>query len=483
MVDLNALASVKNLLATRTDMTFSVDYNDGAAVDPPAGTVFRTQQEVDDFLSSEGATNFKHLMGVYDTLPKFVLHNITFELAAGVHRPRSGQSGNTAWPLTGKQLIGGTVSINGGDFSSFVVDAGPFTVTAYQQDNDDPYLDFSGTPFAGQDYKGLFVRLSTGQVAVIHDHTDSRLNTVEQLSPNPVGATAEIVRPGTILRNSFDDVSRAYSSSAIDVDFESTAFALNFFQRLQVDGFSPNFRDTIVLETAIIVPLYMLWDHQYQDDNFGISSFSGVRPLQVNGLCIAIDSAMRGNGTGDSPVLVTGTGANLSLQHFTAYNFPDQPSAQLESSLFLYNTVFDTVDTVDISERSKLVAQDVFPGKPSTIRNISGVGLDLSDRSFIDAFTFTLWFENITGSCVTIGTLCVLDMTSATLGFQDGGGNSDVGVELIGSRATVFLDSNTNVTGSNGDFKFSDGDIKAYTELETSGPFTDSGLNLVSKAS
>jgi hypothetical protein len=43
-------------IATLEPLTVPVDYNDPTAVDPPAGTTFARQTEIDTFLASHGAT-------------------------------------------------------------------------------------------------------------------------------------------------------------------------------------------------------------------------------------------------------------------------------------------------------------------------------------------------------------------------------------------------------------------------------------------
>lgn len=137
---------------TMGNMTIPIDYNLVSAVDAPAGTVFASQADVDAFLAAAGTTAFKHLQLAYNALPDVIAqpHTVTFQCAAGVHRPWSSQPGLGAWQLDSKQVLGNIV-VQGALPSLYTPFSGIATaisVTASQAANRDPFVDVSGTPFA-----------------------------------------------------------------------------------------------------------------------------------------------------------------------------------------------------------------------------------------------------------------------------------------------------------------------------------------------
>ena len=251
--------------ATVSSMTIPIDYDDndvGSVGDPPDGTVFKTQDDVDKVLSDNGWTAFKHLDRAYEALPLFILHAVTFEVAAGIQRPSGDTS--TCWDLTHRYLATGAgvffaITIKGvGEYLDIVGDSGsPLTVDSYDNGSSskNPSVSFTGTPFAGLNLKGRYAILSTGQKCVIHKHTDNTLYTLE--APTSAPTTCWVGRPSTIFRNSQDDIVK-YGNTGIHLVGESSRNPSMFsLEDVSYEGFgsssvhvqvaAPHFRATRVV--------------------------------------------------------------------------------------------------------------------------------------------------------------------------------------------------------------------------------------------
>ncbi len=84
------------VLSTTEDLTIPIDYDDGgggAVGDPPTGTVFIKQSDIDDMLTDNSWTAFKHIQAVWEALPAIFAHEIILDCAAGIHRPLASQVG------------------------------------------------------------------------------------------------------------------------------------------------------------------------------------------------------------------------------------------------------------------------------------------------------------------------------------------------------------------------------------------------------
>lgn len=62
----------------------------------------------------------------------------------------------------------------------------PLVVQSHNPSSSAPSLAFAGAPFLGLNLRGLVCVLSTGQVAIIHDHDQSTLHLMSVLSPEPL---------------------------------------------------------------------------------------------------------------------------------------------------------------------------------------------------------------------------------------------------------------------------------------------------------
>ena len=223
--------------ATTTALTFPVDYNDPNAVDPPNGTIFESQAEIDAFLVDESATNFKHLQPVLSALPAQVKHVVTISLAVGVHRPRPTDT-DVAWELTGKTVFaGGSVSIVGPDATTWdLLDptlAGLLITSADGTGglnaSGDAWFDIWPTSnallLADLDVRGRFFKFSNGDIRIfverwVYPPDGWGGNTQRSTTPLvPNVDTFDILKgPIAELRNSLDDlVPVAATSIWVDV--------------------------------------------------------------------------------------------------------------------------------------------------------------------------------------------------------------------------------------------------------------------------
>ena len=65
-------------------------------------------------------------------------------------------------------------------------------------------------------------------------------------------------------------------------------------------------------------------------------------------------------------------------------------------------------------------------------------------------------------------------------GWINGGGNTDVGVQIDGPGARIKFSTPTNVTGTLGDVRMG-GTILSYATILASGPIADDNFNSVDK--
>jgi len=78
------------------------------------------------------------------------------------------------------------------------------------------------------------------------------------------------------------------------------------------------------------------------------------------------------------------------------------------------------------------------------------------------------------------GSSCIIE---SGIGLQNGATvNADVGIQLSGPHNRLILNSSTNVSGTNGEVRFSDNSIRLYADIKDDGPFIDTSLNFAQKA-
>lgn len=480
---------VETELITRSTLTFPIDYNDAGAVDPGPTDTFSTQQEIDDFLAANGATNFKHLMACWDAAPVIVKHELTFNLAAGVHRPRPSEvGGQWAFPLVGKIFRGvNNIYLNGADASQWeeIIANAPATYT--NVGGEDPTLEVPSAPYVGQNLKGLWAR-SGAALSPIHFNDDDTVKVVADMSPTPTDVS--IVRPGTKLRNSESgsNTSPAASLGLFYVD-SGGFYPYIWFNDLQLDQIGVTWG--INITSGFVLLQNSTFDFRYQQD-FGASP--NGRATQATGENSAVyfyfASLRGGSSATDQPIYATSR-ARASFLWSVVYNAHLPITATQDAALSLTRTVVDSLNTsgaILVHDGAKLYFQDniyVGQGKQLTIRNCAN-GQNEPAVEYEGGETPSnvqdqlMGFENNNGPCVKLLAESLLSIDSG-IGLADLGGNLDVGVQVEGPRAFLSLPSGVTVTGSVGDIRMSDGSIWSYADLDAEGRLIDDGLTVVEK--
>jgi hypothetical protein len=483
------------LESTRGDMVIPVDYNDVGAVDPGPDDVFWSQMVVDRFLAANSATNFKHIAAVWEAFPDVIKHDITFNLAAGIHRPRPTDT-VSAWPLNSKE-VAGAITINGASPSSWtLVDPSleDLAIDTVQSGSGNPYVSFTGTPLFGFDLKGWLAVFDTGQVSPIHLHDDSTLYITGEISPTP--STVSVMYPSTILRNSIDDATKVANNYGLEIsankrssDFSSSIIYINY---ATVDPFG-EYNAIYGAEgfhywTNIVVRR----DTGPTEDGGSFSTFGAYGAYAIGCTQRAFTSA-------------TDTAAGFYDTYFAgligSYFRGGQDGVSFSNvtlAAFQTTVLDDVSDAVgDAVGWASLVLRDVREiefseyneGKRNEIRagGNSIAGLRFERAALRPFFGSRILFKDVQGPCVEIypHTRVVVEGncigSSNPAGFIDAGGNGDVGIELKGSYAYCKLESGTDAAGTNGDVRLKGDEIVDYTTIETDGPLTDEGLNVIEK--
>ncbi|HSC14496.1 MAG TPA: hypothetical protein VLI71_05225 [Gammaproteobacteria bacterium] len=489
--------------ATGEALSIPVDYANPAAVTIPAGTTFAFQDDVTKALG--GAPAFKFLQEAWDAVARDIGFDVSFNLAAGVHRPKPGVTFD-AFTLTGKKTSGGAVRFFGAPPSQWTTVVGPLTVASFTT-GADPSLTFAGTPFLGLNLRGLHVVIGTGQVGEIHDHTDSVLRITANPSPNPTGQTARVARPSTILRNSFNDSTPAASSSLISFDVEGIPanFASHEFLDVRVDTFSPSSAGWAWIlggSTGLgLILTRCLNDYAEQQVQFGRNQDGRTFQTGGNGQFVQFTlCGLRCNNAGGGVndwVFLFGAGSVAFIVDSVAYN-PRLGSAAINvrdaGQLFLWRTIIDWISQtdfgcIDLGNGGDLLGFEFGDGVFNEVRN-AGVGLWMRRRSTMieqssTAGAQTLSFKGCTVGPVRVENGAVIDLrtTNGTHGLRNGTGNAGIGIDIIGTHCAVRLASGTNVTGAGGDTRTAEGTVRSYATVLASGPFTDNALDYLQKVS
>jgi hypothetical protein len=538
-------SDIPETLNTEGNITFNIDYNNIAAIDPPTDTIFKSQLEVDNFLGSMGAAKFKHLQLCYNALPANVLHLVTFNLAAGIHRPHPTiPSGTSAWVFNTK-FVGalGGLSFIGAAPSLYTPKSGlatAITITAIQAANRDPFIDVSGTPFAvsawapttsyavgdrrsnaGNTYvvrvagtsagaggpsgtgtsdiidgtvtwrflvvgtaflRGYYAVLNTGQTVLIHDHTDSRINVIEVISPVPTSILF-IGRPSTIMRNSLNDIVRSRTGN---VAVESTLNLIGSgvgnrftYQDVTVDGFGAN-SNIIAHSSGTFRGIRHIMD---QDSAFDF----GVTPA---GNCWQFVSAGRTSIALTSCALIRrigGSGQSLSTDAAGSVQgayFENEGGLQIRVPAV--NVFFTGLVCRSVGSSSSFASLSVFGAQLDLLDTGTGGGKENEFRdgkASVPSIHFSeggrsrnnsqrAVFKNNLAACIRIGPQGNLDLTLndvfGSAGLLNGGGNSDVGIDILGPGGVVALNPSTNVTGTVGDVRLG-GVVQTYASIPSTG--------------
>lgn len=475
-------------LNTFDALTFPVDYNDGTAIDPPVGLLFQTQAEIDDFLTTNGVTNFKHLKAAFDSIPPFYNFDVIFSCAGSIHRPTGVTAEDISWDLTGKvSLNNARIFIDGPVPSTWPAISGlsALSVTGTTA-GPLPSITVSGTPFAGLDLRGRYLVTAEGQVLICYENDDSTLGVLTDPSPAPTAVTVcDFV--GAYFRNSLTDLAgsalnnitmrmgdfvqlRRVTGDAWGAASNATVFDF----RGQYDTAAPC--ENILMNMAAYFEVLAVTSPNVQ---FGIQT----RPnepggsLNINGMVYRPPPLANDNNN----FIATFTGDNGVSATFGAG--PGWYLAGSRLGLTIrgggvgsFNNVFDELGQAAVSGSGNGLIQVReagnlrvfnFGGKDHEYRgfrvlNPADVGaIVFKDGATIDNGTPSVIMSDMTMPCVRIE-----DASVERQGFIDGGGNTDVGVEIIGPGARVVLDADVDVTGTNGDVRLPDGTILTYAQLE-----------------
>ena len=485
---------------TETDLTIPVDYNDVSAVDPPASLRFWSQAQVDAFLTDNSATSFRHFELVWDAVVGSVGHVVTFNIAAGIHRPVPLPTAES-FRLTDKQFTtGGYIRVVGPVPSAWDLQAGVsgLTVDAFTGPTSlNPSLDFSTSHpgiFSGLDLRGNHVVTNTGQAITIRDHTNDVLFVTGAVSGSP--ATASVARPSGIFRSSLDDVAvvgtntmfrynlsgPTSSPNAANIEWENIRFD-NFGLGAQlVNSGSLRFQDCLV-------------DHELQRSSFGINpngravQFGGGTgdSLKLLGFGVRSDAAI---GSSGEPVFAITLGNKVDIENSAFYGVRRGVTiANGELFQLINSSIRDTGDqtgfALQLDNTVFFLVDRTFFLQGCNPR-ISGQRLELlnGSRSFFNFFT-RVEIDNVIGTPAVFISGASIDLSAADPGgfIQGTLANTDIGIEVPTSsrRATVELNSTTNVTGTTGDTRF-DGVVRTYATVVSTGPITDVPFNLIDKA-
>ena len=468
---------------TTEDLACTVDYEDVSSVDPPIGTVFTTQSQIDQFLSDHSATAFKHLQAIWDAIPWRILHNITINLSAGVHRPQpvpTYANVGCAWFFQDKCVDHrALISINGPMPSTWTaVDPllNNLTITGYQIGTN-PYLDFSGTPFLGFSLKGMFAVLSTGQVVVIHEHTDSRLYVCSYISPDPTGGTVKVARPAAILRNSLDDVtSVTWYDVGIGPTPQESFFSIFMFElnNIRFQGVASNIQ-LLITNGSVEVMQCELDCLTYTPNMSGVWAWSTVQVFFMTCSFIAASSGP------DNAFTVQMT-AFVGIYNSFVKGWDDGIGVSTQAMFDADESVLELNGPIIVADGSVIFAS--WGGKVSELR---GFGLYFKQGYYtptygdISTAPTNLIFKNIASSCIRIGSNCEVDFSTSIL--SDGGGNLGCGFEFFGESSSVKLGPGVTLSGASGDAKMADSDVWSYADIVSLGPIIDDHNNIVRKDS
>lgn len=485
-------------IITVSDITIPVDYNDGTAVDPPAGIIFWSQKQVDDFLTDQSASNFKHLESVYAALPLIILHNITIQLAAGVHRP-SLTPLNSFYSifLAGKLFVGsGNIQIIGADPSNWEVISGlsALTIDSHTATGDPSIYVGTSNPgaFTGLDLRGYYAVLSTGQATPIIDNDNDNIFVVGALSPIPTNGvdTVSITRPSTIIRNSQDDTT-AFQSGLLYIIGENTTgtSAGISIENVTIETFGCT--STLEVSNANLICTRWLFDHiTYTQPPFNVTA--NGHGIALKGDCRATFdtcSFRAASGSGVDGSFAPGVNSDkVFIFVYTCFFMGGDRSDGFKVvgpgiSMRIFGTIFDD-HPVYIRERAEVDFFDTnFFGRYCQIQNVGNSVPALTmergahSLQLSSGINSRIVFKDNTGPCAKLRNARV----DNSMTWIDGSGNLDVGIEIERVFSEVSLPAGTDVSGSVGDVRDADGSILSYATIQATGPLT-AGLNFIEKA-
>lgn len=472
---------------TREALTIPVDYASAATI--PAGTVLDSQHAVDSLLATLGASSFKYLQDVLDATPRFIAHAITINLAAGVHRPRAADSGaDGVWKVQQRvspqpySETNARITIKGAASSLWTPIVAAQTVTAQQTGSNDPYVDFAGTPFVAGAHKGHFAVLSTGQVAVIHDNSTSRLYLLPAISPALMNgvSTVTVARPSTILRNSIDDATSFNGGGlapAINVFSPAVAVVIEDVQIDQFGAYAAILADST---TSILRPTRVLIDPAFVKDSLGFAFTGSARGVQINSGGAVVDGlSVRAETQAVVPAARAwhgmiffgndGRQSNVRRSYFRGGDTEETFPASGRMTASLTACVVEGARGILVERSAALQVFSPGSGKHSTVRGATlAPALHLAGESILREIAGKLLFEGVVGQpCVKAqdsATVVMPPYDYTTQALENGAlANTDVGIE-VADAAIVRLPSTTTVSGTAGQVRVN-GAIKTYAQI------------------
>lgn len=491
-VEVGSGAALPQSLQTTTEaLTFTVDPSDGGAVTGPFSQVFTDMDEVAAALNGE--TNFRYLQDIIDALPGKIQHSVSISLAAGVHVPNpasipevnSAQQFGFLIPSSLQLTAAGAILITGSSTRTVVTSPGTVQSHAVLDRVGDvmPSVTFSGTPFAGQNYKGLYCETSDGALALINSHTDDTLVLQGVLSVEPTDSvtTVEIVRPSTVLRNSNDDSAPAGNTAAVGLAAQcETNF--NYIQLLDIlieSAGSTAFTHGDVFQGARKTNLIM---YRVMSD-YDVDIATGTTPnnnyfvgVADAGYCQLIDCVHRAFVNGGLASAnrrcdgVTLYGSNVTYSIIRSMMIGMEDAFTLNNAyrvLWASSTIEDAGATSAENrcailfdeqggELQFLVYTSGFQaGHKSQIRDCESDGIRMIANGTIGGDSFDLTCEGVAGNCLWVsGNRNLVDATQGTDasqgGIRDGGGNGEWGILVEGAYNRLDLGPDTDVVGTSG---------------------------------
>ena len=484
---------------TTSNITVTIDPNlPNSAGRPTADTVFRNQTDVDAWLAAQtgSPTGFAHPMSFYDFLAGRIVNTVTLNCSADVFRPNGITSQGFAFKSKVVDQFSGSVVINGETNTSnwTQVHAGG-TVQSHTATGNTPNLVFPASTFPNDSsLVGAHIVLDNGFNGVIRKHNDTTLWLCRDISPAVTdGVTTGTVRePITEFRNTVDDIA-TYGSTNVLVDCTDTG---NFtFNAIKFNGAGGNGQN-VFIRAGFVFGFDCLIDGR--DNVLGSNGWGIlVRPSNPFTAVGFFDSAVISDPTSsevDAAAVIDRAGELNFFNSVIAGNSERGLSVENQGILKLQGCAVqgvgqasDASGAVEVFQEGQLqfFASAGFTSRieatPSTIP-----GLYLSRNGYIGLLSFassTLYFQDNLGPCVQLDEGGQVDFQSINgSGFVDAGGNTDVGLDLVGQGSKALLNTGSNVTGTSGDVRVN-GSIYTYANITApSGPVTDlQTLNVIER--
>jgi len=440
----------------------------------PVGTKFQTQAEVDAALG--GADTFEHWMDVLDALAGLISpFRITLD-ATGITDHQFARPGDNviAFDFSRTTFIeGGGWSILGPDSSTWPVVNGfsAQTITAVQTGSNDPFITTSGTPYTSKQNAMYYARISTGQLAAIHNNDTDTIRLVQELSPAPVPATDtfDVVQPFQLI-NTTDGVNRAVDISSGIAPF---LWGDNRPQHIPFNQSESDFGNSIVSDLGFNGNAYNGNHHKIVgngDWELDRVMFDHTDPagfllqLESCGASVQMTNCTR-PGLGGPAFQITSNCSNSAFLGMTdcAMRGNRHMLSLFGGSSLLSSTVLDGggelfrpagIVYVESPVRNSFIGFGFSNGVRTILRNDSNQSVPGLHASRGTRLWNTFWgiiFENCDQQCVLLERGAILIDDGSGAGLLDGGGNLDVGIE-VQTGASLALPSGgpSDVAGANG---------------------------------